>query len=194
MTRPTGKPRGRPRKVPAATAAKIAAIKGGADHAQAGEAQAAADFMAQATSDGNGSAPLTPDQLDPRLQSALLAATGSPRPAASKRDKKFDSLQVELTALLCLPAIPFEAAKDTYCANHFVTMGPRTSETLVAHSETHPATLKALERVVEAGGMILVATALASYLMPPILYHTDAPKAMKSMFSVPDKPQKETTE
>ena len=133
------------------------------------------------------------------MREALKAAMGPGGATAlqstnRKRDKKFDSLQSELTALLCLPAIPFEAAKDQYCANHFVTVGPRTSETLVAYSETHPATLKALERVVEAGGMVLVATALASYFLPPILYHTDSPQAMKAMFSVPEKPKPSDTE
>jgi hypothetical protein len=109
-------------------------------------------------------------------------------PVAKARSKRFVDLEKELAVLLTLPGPFFEGGGDSYCAAHFMIQGPLLANRLVMYAETNPATAVLLERIVAAGGFAVVAMAIFSYALPPMLHHgLPAPEGLKKMYHVPEK-------
>jgi hypothetical protein len=130
---------------------------------------------AQAASGGDGAASPPPGRV--------AGAT-----VGKARSKRFTDLEKELAILLTLPGPLFEGGGDAYCAAHFMIQGPLLANRLVAYAETNPATAQLLERIVAAGGFAVVAMAIFSYALPPMMHHgLPAPEGLRKMYHVPEK-------
>jgi hypothetical protein len=161
-----------------------------ADTSAAGGAERGADAPADADLP-----PGIPSDLPPELAGAIKdaqrAVAGERSPSASRRQKRFIDLEKELAVLLVLPGPVFEGGGDTYCAMHFMVQGPMLASTLTSYAETNPATAQLLERIVAAGGFAVVAMAIFSYALPPMLHHgLPAPEGLRKMYHVPPKEAK----
>lgn len=132
-----------------------------------------------------------PKEIADAIHNASAIADSSstrPKGITKARSKRFVDLEKELAILLTLPGPAFEAGGDTYCASHFMMQGPLLASRLTSYAETNPATAQFLERIVSAGGIAIVAVAIFSYALPPMLHHgLPAPDGLKKMYHVPVK-------
>lgn len=135
------------------------------------------------------------DKLPPELREAaekqgikIPDGAASALAKQSKRAPRYLTLERELAALLSLPAIPCDALGDEFCANHFASQGPALAMQLTIYSESHKATYDVLVRLVAAGGILTLSTAVAMYALPPILHHAGGPEKLRQTFAVPDRP------
>ncbi len=134
--------------------------------------------------------PKSPEDLPPEVLEALKQAGVDPSAASSKivtgkRAPRYTSLEQQLAALLCLPALPCDKMGDEFCANHFATQGPLLAMQLTVYSESHKATYETLMRLCQAGGILTLSVAVGMYALPPILHHAGGPDALKRSFGVP---------
>lgn len=160
------------------------------------EAAAALAAAAQASGGGAGEAatpPLTMDQLPPEaakalgpmLERARAGAAGGLPDDDKKRSKKFLTLEMELAELLTFPAGPALMAGDTFCGEHFATQGPMLAHQLTLYAESHPSTYNTLVWLARQGSLLVIATSIVGYVLPPMIHHgLPAPGAMRSHYGM----------
>lgn len=134
--------------------------------------------------------PKSPEDLPPEFHEALKEAQAGETSSISKlvtgkRAARYTALERELSALLSLPALPFDKVGDEFCANHFAQQGPLLAMQLTVYSESHKATYEVLVRLVQAGGILTLSTAVAMYALPPFLHHVGGPDQLKRSMGVP---------
>ena len=159
--------------------------KPAANGASAAAATTDPDALAAAMA-AAGAPPLTMDQIPPEAQKGLtelLKGTGGDPGAAgtgktggkdekpARRPKKFIDLERELGELLMFPAGPALMAGDQFCAQHFAVQGPALARQLTIYSESHAATYDTLLWMARQGSLLVIATAVVGYLLPPAIHH-----------------------
>lgn len=183
----------------------LAAAAAGGSRDDAAVQQAAAEAAARTPGAAGAAAtpPLTMDEIPPEAQKALqglLKGAEAPPPGAagsppdlkesSKRAKKFIILERELAELLTFPAGPALMAGDTFCAEHFAVQGPMLARQLTIYSESHPATFDTLVWLARQGSLLVIATAVVGYLLPPAIHHgLPAPNGMRKHYGMEPRPE-----
>jgi hypothetical protein len=138
--------------------------------------------------------PLTMDQippdaaraLGPLLERAKAGAGGGALPEDDKkRAKKFTILELELAELLTFPAGPALMAGDEFCGQHFAVQGPLLARQLTVYAESHPGTYNTLSWLARQGSLLVIATAIVGYIVPPAIHHgLPAPGAMRQHYGM----------
>ncbi len=151
--------------------------------------------MAAGADGATATPPLTMDQIPPEAQGALtelLKRTGPDGPPppeigkeSSRRAKKFITLERELAELLTFPAGPALMAGDQFCGEHFAVQGPQLARQLTIYSETHPSTFDTLQWMARQGSLLVIATSVVGYLLPPAIHHgLPAPDGMRRHYGM----------
>jgi len=185
------------------TAAKNGAAKVDPDALAAAAAAGGHDEAVIQAAAAAGIPPLTMEEIPPEAQKALgdlLASTEGPKAAggptgasdakeSSKRARKYISLERELAELLTFPAGPALMAGDQFCAQHFAVQGPMLARQLVIYSESHAATYDTLVWLARQGSLLVIATAVVGYLLPPAIHHgLPAPSGLRQHYGMEQKP------
>lgn len=160
-------------------------------------AAVAAAAAAAAAAGGNGGGapptpPLTMDEIPPDAAKALgpllaqaQAAGGALPEDDKKRAKKFAVLERELAELLTFPAGPALMAGDQFCGQHFAVQGPLLARQLTIYAEGHPGTYSTLSWLARQGSLLVIATAIVGYIVPPAIHHgLPAPAAMRQHYGM----------
>lgn len=188
-------------KAPPADAGAAAAAGEDAIAAAAALNPEAAARLAAAAANGGAEAtpPLTMEQLPPEAAKTLgpmlerARAGGAPGGLPDddkKRAKKFLTLEMELAELLTFPAGPALMAGDEFCGQHFATQGPLLAHQLTVYAESHPSTYNTLQWLARQGSLLVIATSVVGYLVPPAIHHgLPAPEGMRRHYGMAPREQ-----
>jgi hypothetical protein len=122
--------------------------------------------------------------LGPMLERARAGAGALPEDD-KKRAKKFLILEMELAELLTFPAGPALMVGDEFCGQHFAMQGPMLARQLTIYAESHPSTYNTLTWLARQGSLLVIATSVVGYLLPPAIHHgLPAPQAMRQHYGM----------
>ncbi|MGH9047725.1 MAG: hypothetical protein ACRDVW_10495 [Acidimicrobiales bacterium] len=128
--------------------------------------------------------------LGPLLEHAQASGAAGVPEDDKKRAKKFTSLERELAELLTFPAGPALMAGDQFCGQHFAVQGPMLARQLTIYAESHPSTYNTLIWLAKQGSLLVIATSIVGYMLPPMIHHgLPAPSAMRTHYGMETAPE-----